>query len=255
MNSGIRSFVVGSLLVATLAAFLGPLQLAGADTFSAANKLGITASDLQIINQAQNPSEMAASEAELFRTTFRTSTQRDLIVTLSAECGLYSGVGPKSSYDPPTSMGNARASADATGKVIAWLELDGNPLPTTLQGHPAVTIGSPSSGSTTTANDPAVLCSRAHNVGTQSFLKSQLLTLFAMTRDAASHTWLATSVGSGEHRLVAKAELVSETASPGSDGGVTVAHTTPAASALVGQRTLSIEAVALQSSATYSAIY
>jgi hypothetical protein len=50
---------------------------------------------------------------------------------------------------------------------------------------------------------------------------------------------------------VVKASLLASTESSGNDGSVTVNYVTPAASAIVGQRTLVVEPVNLQNGATY----
>ncbi len=241
-----------AILIAVLGVIWMPFQ-ATADTFTAANKFGVSASDVQIMNQNQQANATVSQEYTLFDpngTTFKTSTPRDLIVTLNMECGLYTAVGAKGSYNPLSSTGTIQTSSTAIGQVIAWVELDGHPLATTL-ANPYNNIGDPNADPPTTSNGPVVFCNRAFNLSTQNFNIDQLITLFIKTRDAHSYSWFALNVGNGTHTLVVKSKLVAETASSGNGGSVTITYTPPAASALVGQRTLIVEPVNLQNSATY----
>ena len=76
----------GLALLLVLGALLwGPLQNASADSFTAANKLGISASDQQILNQTQLPNDKQVVTTTLMSTSLKTSTPRDLIISVNAD--------------------------------------------------------------------------------------------------------------------------------------------------------------------------
>jgi hypothetical protein len=243
-----RLAVVVAAAVALLAALaVWQLQHAGAAT-SPADKIGIAAGDLQIINQNQQPNANSAQTVTLFDSVFKTSTPTDLLINVSAECGLYTAVSGKGGGSGSTS------SSSATGIVTIWLELDGNPVATTLTGStPAGSFGDPNASPPTTGNGPVVFCNRALTMNTANLGLDQLISLFMNTRSANAFQWFSLNVGNGNHELQVKATLEADTASSGTNGGSgsTLDPVTPAASALIGQRTLTITPVHLANSATF----
>lgn len=245
----LATMLVLSLLVGGIGVW-APVPAAIAQTTTAANKIGIAASDVQIINQTQKPNDQQTMNVDLFSTTFKTSTTEDLIIQVNAECGLYTAVGAKGNYDlfnPSATPLNT--SSTAMGQVQVWLELDGKALPTTLTSP--YRFGDPNADPPTTGNGPVVFCNRAFNLSTQNLLAPQLITLFEKTRQANAYQWFATNVGNGTHTLKVKATLVASTESLGNDGSVTVTYVTPAASAIIGQRTMTVEPVHLMNSASF----
>ncbi len=121
------TMVVLAMLVGVPALLWGPFQPASAQTTTAADKIGIAASDMQIINQTQEPNDTQTMEVTLFTTSFKTSTPADLLIRLNAECGVYTAVGAKGNYDP-LKGGTINTSSTAIGQVVVWLELDGVPV-------------------------------------------------------------------------------------------------------------------------------
>lgn len=245
----VATILVLSILAGGLSIW-SSVQPVGAQTYTAANKMGIAASDLQLINETQKPNDSQTATVDLFKTEFKTSTTEDLVIQVNAECGLYTAVGAKGNYDlfapSPTPI---QTSSTAMGQVQVWLELDGKPLPTTLTS--AYRFGDPNATPPTTGNGPVVFCNRQFNLSTQNLLAPQLITLFEKTRQANAYQWFALNVGNGTHTLVAKATLVASTESIGNDGSVTVTYVTPAASAIIGQRTMTVEPVHLMNSAEF----
>jgi hypothetical protein len=240
----IMTLAVAATLLAGAAA-----QSVQADTFTAANKVGVSASDLQVINSTETASANPLSPVTLMSTTFKTSTTEDLIIQVNAETGLYTAVGAKGSYDPLTSTTAINTSSTATGQVIVWVELDGQPLPVTTQ-NPYAGVAGVTDDIYGYMNGPIVFNSRAFNLSTQNLTLGQQIALFIKTRSANSFQWFATNVGNGDHTVVVKANLVTDTAQT-VGGSTDFTYTTPAASAMIGQRTLNVEPLHLMNSASY----
>jgi hypothetical protein len=184
----------------------------------------------------------------------KTSTQEDLIIGVNAECGLYTAVGAKGGGSGSTT------SSTATGVVTLSVYLDPGPV--------SSTTGLPTSGLVPTssvndssananlnesfgypplpadANGPVVYCGRAVNLSTANLGLNEMISLFENTRSANSFQWYSLDVGNGTHTVDVYATLEADTASSGTNGGsgsTTIGPgTTPAASAMIGQRTLII---------------
>jgi hypothetical protein len=237
------------LVAGSVVTLVGPVRLAGATTTTAANKIAIAASDIQAINLNQTANTTSTKPVTLFSTTFKTSTTEDLLMDVHLECGLYTAVGA-------TGGGSgSKTSSTATGSVVVWLVLDGHLLPTTLTDTASSNPPTlDSNGIPTTDNGPVNFCNRQFNLSTQNLSTSEMLTLFINTKDANAFQWFALNVGNGTHILTAYADLFAATSCSGTLGtgcGTTINYITPAASALVGQRTMSVEPDHLANSATF----
>ena len=245
--SRIIAVLAGAAVVALLVLVSGSGHSAGASTTTSADHIAVSASDLQVLNQNQQPNANSSTTVQLMSSTFKTSTVEDLVINLSAECGLYTAVGAKGGGS------NSTTSSQATGIVTIHLTLDGNPLPTTLS-DPYSDTGDPNASPPTTSNGPVVYCNRQLNMQTAGLNLGQLITLFENTRSANSFQWFALNVGNGQHTVTAYATLEADTASSGTNGGsgsTTTPVVTPAASALVGQRTMEVYPAHLANSATF----
>lgn len=203
-----------------------------------ADKIGVAASDVQIINQTQMPSNNPPNPVTLATTTFSTSTVEDLLMSVSSECALYTAVG---------AAGPGTTTSTATGEVMVWLNLDGKNLPTSGAGSNPNFGGDPNANPPTTGNGPVVFCDRASNLSTAGLTPTQMLTTYDNTRNADAFTWFALDVGNGSHTLKVMADLVSST----SGTGATITYQTPAASAVIGQRTLTVEPTHLSNTASF----
>jgi hypothetical protein len=238
--------VIAAALVMLLAApSVWRLQNARALTYTAADKVAIAGSDLDIINQTQVANASSATTSTIFDSSFKTSTTEDLVMNVSAECGLYTAVGAKGGGSGSTT------SSTATGVVTISLVLDGKPVPTTLTPNP---IPNPSFGNPSLpadGNGPVVYCGRGLQMDTSNLGLNEMISLFENTRSANSFQWFALNVGNGTHHLLVYATLQSSTASSGTNGGSGSTVGTPAAAAMIGQRTLTVDPHHLANSATF----
>jgi hypothetical protein len=175
----------------------------------------------------------------MFSSTFKTSTPEDLLITVNSECGIYTAVGATGKN---AAGGTIQTSSTAIGDVVVWVELDGKAVPTNFNAGQAFTRGS----ATTAPNGPVTFCNRAFNLSTQGLPIGQWLAIWENTKQANSFAWYALNVGNGPHTLNVYAELTAT--ATGDTTGSTFTFTTPAASAMIGQRTLSVEPVNLMNS-------
>jgi hypothetical protein len=174
--------------------------------------------------------------------TSTTSTPEHLVITVNAECVLYTAVGAKGGGSVTST------SSTATGVVTLQPYLDGNPLPTTLNPNP---VSNPSFGFPSLppdGNGPVAFCIRGLQLDTANLALNQMINLFENTRSANSFQWFALNVGNGSHTVDVYATLSSSVAG---SGATTTGGTTPAAAAMVGQRTMSIDPDHLANSATF----
>jgi hypothetical protein len=194
---------------------------------------------------------------QLATATFTTSTTEDLVMNFSTECGLFTAVGAKNNN---TTTGTTTTSSTAIGEVLVWLELDGKMLPVSQ----SATTASPPVP-TGPGNGPVSYCSRTLNLSTANLSPQQVITLAETTLDANSFQWFDLNVGNGSHTLNVMGTLAATTVSMGTGGGTgstglpscvpavdpASCYTTPAASAIVGQRTLEIYPDHLANTATF----
>ncbi|WP_416840158.1 hypothetical protein [Haloferax sp. DFSO52] len=212
------------------AAGLGLLALGGLGSSSAvaasgANKVYLADASLAEISKAQKATQ---SDAVLLSSgSFKTSTNTDLIISATAEVGLYTEIKTKGNDESVASAG-----------VECWVELDGEPVP-----YPAFddgTLGNDftgGDGSYSRANDGSVVFSnRDFGMKTSDFenLEAQI-ELFLRTRSANGFNWYIANVGQGEHTIELKALITQNVDGQGE------------AKALVGPRTLIVEPVNMSS--------
>jgi len=237
VNGRVATILSTVVVTASLTVVWGPTRSSVPVLASGADKIAINAATDQLINQNQQPNADTASTVQLASTTFTTSTTEDLVLNFSTECGLYTAVGGKNN-NTTTSTLPVTTSSTAVGQVLVWMQLDGHMLPVSANAGPAGA-----------GNGPVSFCSRALNLSTANLSPQQLIQISETTLDANSFQWFALNVGNGSHTLKVFATLAANTQSSGTNGGTgacdpttdpTCFYTTPAASALVGQRTLEV---------------
>lgn len=203
------------------------LKMLVAVGFAVAFASGILAANLgSATSNAQPANKMAASGSAivysqpgqvvtLLTGSLKTSSLEDIVVSASMECDILTSV---------TTVGND--DTFAFGEVLAWIEVDGHPIP----------VGWTDNGADA---GKVVFCNRAHEQTTSGFDvdKNATITSFIQTRSANSFTWTALNLASGDHTVELKAFLT-ETAS---NHGV--------AKALVGKRSLVVEPTKLANNA------
>ncbi|MEA3199936.1 MAG: hypothetical protein QOE90_1364 [Thermoplasmata archaeon] len=145
----------------------------------------------------------------------KTSSPEDLVITASMECDILTSV---------TTTGNDDSSA--FGQVVAWIEIDGHPVP----------VGWDDTGADA---GKVVFCNRAHQQTTSGFTvdNNATITSFIQTRSANSFQWTSLNLGSGQHTVELKA-LLTQTST---NNGV--------AKALVGKRSMTVEPTKLANNA------
>jgi hypothetical protein len=229
--------LVTVIVTASLTVLWGPNRSSIPVLASGADKIAISAATDTLINQNQQANASSASTVQLASTSFSTSTTEDLVVNFSTECGLYTAVGGKNNNTTTTTL-PVTTSSTALGQVMVWLQLDGRVLPVSANAG----AGGPGNGLVS-------YCSRALNLSTANLSPQQLIQISENTLDANSFQWFALNVGNGTHTLKVYASLIANTQSSGTNGGSgscdastdpTCFYTTPAASALVTQRTLEV---------------
>lgn len=148
----------------TLALAIAALGLvvpqAQAQSHFPADKIQVSASTIEVMSPQQQ-------DVTLLSAQFRTSDPADLLISVNAECALWTNV--------MSPMGEADA------RVTTWVELDGNAVPVT--SDPAK--GGPDDGK-------VAFCNRVFRIegGTD-------VELFLRTRAANAFTWGTLNVGNG----------------------------------------------------------
>ncbi|HEX6509526.1 MAG TPA: hypothetical protein VF221_18000 [Chloroflexota bacterium] len=239
LNGRAVTILLTVIITASLTILWGPLRSTTPVLGAGADKIAISAAVDTIINSSQQPNPTQDATALLAQTTFSTSTTEDLVINFSTECGVYTAVGAKNGGSNTTGV---TTSSTAEGKVVIWVQIDGNMLPVSQNATSTVPTG--------TGNGMVTYCDRNMNLSTQNLSPSQQITLAENTLDANSFQWFDLNVGNGSHTLKVYATLTQITTSSqtgGGSGSTTCGPTdpagcypTPAASALVGQRTLEV---------------
>ena len=137
-----------------------------------ADKIQVSASDIEVVSPQQDVTLLSAQ--------FRTSTPADLLISVNAECALW------------TNVSSPMGEADA--RVTMWVELDGNAVPVT--SDPAK--GGPDDGR-------VAFCNRVFRIEGGADVD-----LFLRTRAANAFTWGTLNVGNGIHTVEVKARLQAE---------------------------------------------
>lgn len=166
--------------------------------------------------------------ATILSTPIKTSTNADLILSLSSECAI-----AVSDFDVVTNGGSDTDSATAVVQV--WVEVDGSAVP--------VNASAP-----TPDNGRIVLCRLDRSSTTfqsfSSFGGSTLVdNLFQATRTSNGFNWVARNVGGGTHTVDVKAQILhAASGSFTSFGGFSISNP-PLIQGVVGRRMLIVEAI------------
>lgn len=216
------SFQIGPKLQAVLAATLvlavsWAIATPGAASVDeAANKMHATGSALEIMSAPLT--EGSASETvTLLSGTIKTSSPKDLIFRLTAECALWTDV---------TTVGNDDSQAIATVKV--WVEMDGEVIP----------VADDDTGEDA---GKVVLCNRAYRRVTTMFDdENATIETYLSTRSANGFNWFTFDAGSfpSPHLIEVKAQLETQVDGMGM------------AKAAVGKRTLIVEPTSIANDAS-----
>lgn len=172
-----------------------------------ANKVSVASSNLQTMEtvalQGAN-----SNVVELFNEELRTSAPEDLMLQITAECGLVTNI---------VNLGNS--DSEAVAAVHVWIEIDGQP----------VIVASDGPGSDLQKAD-VVFCNRAFRmVITDLDDEDAQFRQYLASRTANAFNWMALNVGSGVHTIVVKAQLEAKVTGAGE------------ARAFIGKRSLVIE--------------
>lgn len=185
------------------------LDPAGA-SINAANKMAVRGGTIEIMSAPLT--EGASSEVHtLLAGTIKTSSPTDVIIQVTAECALWTGI---------ATVGDDLSEAVASVKV--WVEVDGVPVKV----------------SSDDTEDPGrvTFCNRAYKMETVNFDDDDAeIRQYLSTRTANSFNWIATNLGSAPspHTITVKGQIDSEVTGTGE------------AYAAIGKRTLVVEPVKL----------
>ena len=171
-----------------------------------------------------------SSDVTLLDKNIRTSAPADLMLSVAAECSIVTDV-----VDHVNS-----ASSSTQGQIKVWVTIDGKPVPV-------------ASGDTGADAGRVVFCNRTFAMNASGFSQdedSAAIETYNSTRDANGFNWVAFNVGNGIHHVVVHGKLDSTdpacsttSANPGLSGGT-------CSEAVVGKRTLLIEATHMAPNAT-----
>jgi len=182
-----------------------------------ADKVEAAASNVEVM-QAQSGIGSSASEVELLRGTLRTSSPTDLMISVTAETGLYTAV---------TTIGTNESEARA--RVLVWVEIDGTRVPVTFDSNGDGVFNDPDDGRVVFNN---------RDFGLASVNLLAILTAFERTRSANAFNWVALNLGAGVHSIVVKGRLETTTLSAANSA------------AAVGKRTMVAEPAKLANDVT-----
>lgn len=158
---------------------------------------------------------------ELLKASIKTSGPTDLILALSLECTILTGL-----VTGPSEDGGATDSATATGRVVAWIEIDDKIVPINSISSSTLTA-TPSQGGEA---DKVTFCDRTYS-RTVTDGEDPLDGLdeendYIRTKSSHAFNWLRLNLGSGPHKIVVYGTLTKETVNDAT------------AEAIVGNRTL-----------------
>lgn len=213
---GARFSVKAAAKVLVAAALLGMIAVAPSRFASAnmpANKVAISGSALEVMSSDVTEGE-SSEPVTLLHGVLRTSSPADLILSVSAECALWTDI---------TTVGND--VSEAASAVVVWVEIDGKVVPVSSSD-----VGAPGE---------VVFCNRAFRRETLMFDdEDATIKSFLRTRSANAFSWGALNVGAAVHTIEVKGRL---------DNAV---EGTGRAKAAVGKRTLVVEPVHMSNDAT-----
>lgn len=155
---------------------------------NAANRTVVAGTEVEILSPAVT-SGFAAVEETVLTASIHTSNTIDLVLSLTMECALWTEV---------RTLGND--VSESTARVVAWIEIDGNPVPV--------------SSDDTTAPGEVVFCDRTHRQ-TVSDLDDEdaMIAQFQRTRSANAFNWVAVDLGNtpNPHEVEVKVRLEGQT--------------------------------------------
>jgi hypothetical protein len=160
--------------------------------------------------------------------TLRTSKPTDLILNVNMECSIFTRL---------VTGGASPDTAQASGDIRAWVEIDGLTVPINSISNPPQNpppVGNP-------ATDGVTFCNRTYSRNVQDLEGDGATDLeddFIDTKSANSFTWLRLNMGAGIHRIVVMATLT------------TSATPDATARAYIGNRSLIAEPEKLANDAT-----
>ncbi|MHB8606311.1 MAG: hypothetical protein ACYDCK_13765 [Thermoplasmatota archaeon] len=201
--------VVSMIIVST-----GPSQ--GQSASQPANKMAVSGSALELMSTSITGGQQSEN-VTLLTGTIKTSSPTDLIISLTAECALWTDT---------IVVGNS--DSQSVAQVVAWVELDGKAIPV-------------AAGDTGAGAGRVVLCNRLFEMQTQNFPpedQNATIKTFDHTRQANAFNWITLNVGSGTHSFVVKAEMDLSVSGMGN------------AQAAIGKRTLVVDPTMLAQDAT-----
>ncbi|MGH9282761.1 MAG: hypothetical protein ACRD0S_07470 [Acidimicrobiales bacterium] len=170
-------------------------------------------------------------EVTLLTSTLRTSAPTDLILSVSMECSIFTGLVTGPSSDGGTD------SAMASGHVRAWVEIDGKIAP--INSVSTSTLVATSAGND---SDKVTFCSRTYQrtvTDNENPLDGQdIEDDYIDTKSANAFNWLRLNMGPGSHTILVKGTLSQATSGDAS------------ASAVVGNRSLIVQPAKLANDAS-----
>lgn len=208
VTTGIAVGLAILLLAVAVPSNLGPAEA----SHEPADKTAVTGSTMEVMESSTSDGSFS-EEHTLLQTDMRTSSPTDLVISLSAECALWTDV---------TTIGND--DSEAVASVKAWVEIDGEPVTVTSDA------GEDDDGAVT-------LCNREFRVTTLQFEDEDATTeRYLKTKQANAFNWIHLDAGSAVHNITVKAQL---------EGHAEADDGESRAKALVGQRTLVVDPVKL----------
>ncbi len=200
--------VAALLAVATLG------DRAVAQSANAANKVHVSASTIDVVGPT--------GPTTILSTSMKTSTNADLILSVTAECAI-------TIDDPNTTTFQIAGSDSALAHVKIWVEIDAVAVP--------VAVGD---------DGKVVFCRRENtdsmfNLGTSNF--GTHADRFDAMRNANSFNWVKKNVGNGTHSIAVKAEVLHATSSSTSFSQFGEVNPPVVVEGRVGRRTLVVEPV------------
>jgi hypothetical protein len=203
------------MLVLTAGLVAGPqLAAMASGTHLPADKIGVAGATLDVMTAPLNAGSHSEVQS-LLNGTLRASSPTDLIISVTAECALWTSV---------TNVG-PDSTSESTATVKLWVELDGSPVKV-------------ASSDASDDNGQVVFCNRDYKVVMQHFDQNETLQQFLNTRTANAFNWVALNVGNGVHTLEVKGQLDVQVSGMGT------------AQAAVGKRTLIVDPVKLSNDAS-----
>lgn len=203
-----RSWTAAAALLAVAGFVVSAAVLPAAiATHQPANKMAVAASSLEKMSAPLVDGESSVVH-DLLSGTMKTSRPTDLVLTLTAECALFTDITATEDTD-----------SEAVAKVTVWVEMDGAPVAVSGDEDPA----SPDLGR-------VVFCNRAHGMTITNLDDDDAeFQNYLRTRAANAFQWVVLDAGSGLHAFVVKAQLDVQVTGVGD------------AEAFVGKRTLTVQ--------------